>query len=67
MLRLDGSYRGPLGAAGAMLDRAVMNRVAWATIGSLLRHFSEALASLHASIGTDAAPGTVPGADPGTA
>jgi hypothetical protein len=67
LLRLDGSYRPPLGAAGARLDRAVMNHVASATIRSLLRQISEALASPHASTGTDTAPGTVPRTDPGTA
>jgi hypothetical protein len=67
LLRLDGSYRPPLGAAGARLDRAVMNHVASATIRSLLRQISEALASPHTSAGTDTAPGTVPRTDPGTA
>jgi hypothetical protein len=67
LLRLDGSYRPPLGAAGAMLDRAVMNRVAAATIRSLLRQISDALASPHPSTGTHAAPGTAPRTDPGTA
>ena len=37
-----------------------MNQVASATIDALLRQISEALASPHTSIGTDAAPGTVP-------
>ena len=67
LVRLDGSYRPPLGAAGAMLDRAVMNHVASATTRSLLRQVSEALASPHTSTSTDAAPGAVPQADPGTA
>lgn len=67
LLRLDGSYRPPLGAAGAILDRAVMHRVASATIRSLLRQISQALANPHTSTGTDPAPGTVPRTDPGTA
>jgi hypothetical protein len=35
-LRLAGSYRPPFGRAGAALDRAVLHRVATATIRSLL-------------------------------
>jgi hypothetical protein len=43
-LRLDGSYRPPLGAVGASLDRAVMHRVAAATIRSFVTDMSAALA-----------------------
>jgi hypothetical protein len=43
-LRLDGSYRPPLGAVGAGLDRAVMRRVAAATIRSFMTGMSSALA-----------------------
>jgi hypothetical protein len=35
-LALVGSYRPPLGRAGAAVDRAIMNRVAISTLGSLL-------------------------------
>lgn len=43
-LQLDGSYRPPLGALGAVLDRAVMHRVAAATITSFLEHVASVLA-----------------------
>lgn len=43
-LELVGSYRPPLGRAGAMLDRAVMSRVAAATIRSLLDEVATAVA-----------------------
>jgi hypothetical protein len=44
-LALAGSYRPPLGRLGGGLDRAVMHRVAAATMRSLLRGVAEALAS----------------------
>lgn len=44
MLRLDGTYRPPLGALGAGLDRAVLYRVATATVRAFLRQVSEAIA-----------------------
>jgi hypothetical protein len=43
-LRLDGSYRPPLGGVGASLDRAAMHRVAAATIRSFITDMSVALA-----------------------
>lgn len=43
-LELVGSYRPPLGRAGAVLDRAVMSRVAAATIRSLLDEVATAVA-----------------------
>ena len=67
LLRLEGIYRPPLGAAGAMLDRAVMNRVASATVRSLLRQISAELAGPHTSTGTDFAPATPNLTDPETA
>ncbi len=44
-LALAGSYRPPLGRLGGGLDRAVMHRVAAATMRSLLQGAAEALAS----------------------
>jgi hypothetical protein len=44
-LSLAGSYRPPLGRLGAGLDRAVMHRVAAATMRCLLRSVAEALLS----------------------
>lgn len=43
-VRLDGSYRPPLGRAGAMLDRAAMGRLAMATIRSLVETVADAVA-----------------------
>ena len=44
-LALAGSYRPPLGRLGRGLDRAVMHRVAAATMRSLLRGVAEVLVS----------------------
>lgn len=44
-LRLDGSYRPPLGAVGASLDRAVMRRVAASTVRSFVTDMSSVLAN----------------------
>jgi hypothetical protein len=44
-LAMVGAYRPPLGRLGAGLDRAILNRVATATIRSLLRTVADALAS----------------------
>jgi hypothetical protein len=41
---LNGCYRPPLGRLGAGLDRAVLHRVASATIGALLRSVADELA-----------------------
>lgn len=57
-LELVGSYRPPLGRAGAVLDRAVMNRVAAATIRSLLEEAAAAI--------VDPAPLPVPESDAAT-
>ena len=45
LMRLDGAYRPPLGAAGAGLDRVILGRAADATIRSLLTRIADALAS----------------------
>lgn len=44
-LALAGCYRAPLGGLGAGLDKAVLNRVATATIRALLRNVADSLAS----------------------
>ncbi len=44
LLALAGSYRPPLGKAGTVLDRAIMHRVATATIRSLVHSLAEAIA-----------------------
>jgi hypothetical protein len=56
-LTLAGSYRPPLGRLGAGLDRAVLHRVATATMRCLLRSVAEALVS--------PAPARRPSEDPG--
>jgi hypothetical protein len=43
-LTLNGCYRPPLGRLGAGLDRAVLHRVAAATIRALLRGIADTLA-----------------------
>jgi hypothetical protein len=43
MLRLAGAYRAPLGKAGATLDRAVLQRVATATIEAFIRLVADAV------------------------
>ncbi len=44
-LRLDGVYRPPFGAAGAGLDRAILHRVAAATIRAFVTEVADAIAS----------------------
>lgn len=61
VLRLDGAYRPPLGIAGAGLDRAVLHRIAAATVQDFLGRIAAALTDPAA-----AAPGTdAPPAEPG--
>jgi len=43
-MTLNGCYRPPLGRLGAGLDRAVLHRVAAATVRALLRGIADALA-----------------------
>jgi hypothetical protein len=67
-LSLAGSYRPPMGRLGAGLDRAIMHRVAAATMRSLLGSVAEALVS---PVPTghpveDASPGWHPAPEPGT-
>ena len=66
-LTLAGSYRPPLGRLGARLDRAIMHRVATATMRCLLQSVAEALVS-PAPAGhpaEDASPGWQPAPEPG--
>jgi len=42
-LALAGSYRAPLGGLGAGFDKAILNRVATATISALLRNVADSL------------------------
>ena len=44
-LALAGSYRAPLGGLGAGIDKAILRRVAAATIRALLRNVADSLAS----------------------
>ena len=44
-LRLEGRYRPPLGAAGALVNRAVLNKAATASLEALLDRLSARLAS----------------------
>jgi hypothetical protein len=46
LLALSGAYRPPLGALGAALDRAVLHRVAEATIQGFVNQFGEAVVQL---------------------
>jgi hypothetical protein len=66
-LTLTGSYRPPLGRLGAGLDRAILHRVATATVRCLLRSVTEALVSPapagHSA--EDASPGWQPAPEPG--
>ena len=57
-LGLVGSYRPPLGRTGAALDRAVMSRIAAATIRSLLEEIAAAVALRCPTGHRRAAPGT---------
>lgn len=59
-LRLDGSYRPPLGAVGERLDRAILHRVAAATIQS----FMARVAAVVAEPATAVAPEAVAGIEP---
>jgi hypothetical protein len=44
LLGLSGSYRPPFGRAGAVLDRALMKRIATATVRSLLENTARTIA-----------------------
>jgi hypothetical protein len=44
LLKLAGSYRPPLGALGEALDRAILHRVAAATIRNFVSHLAAEIA-----------------------
>ena len=52
LMKLDGAYRPPLGAAGATLDRVLLGRAAEATIRSLLTRIADAVANPVPDTGT---------------
>jgi hypothetical protein len=60
MLRLDGAYRPPLGIAGAGLDRALLRRVATATVQDFLGRIAEGIADPAAPAPGKEAAGTAP-------
>lgn len=65
LLGLTGSYRPPFGRAGAVLDRAIMHRVAAATIKSLLGRIADAVADPAAhEARPDGTPSWRPATDP---
>jgi hypothetical protein len=51
LMMIDGAYRPPLGAAGAVIDRIVLGHAADATVRSLLDRISAALADLSSEAG----------------
>ena len=55
-LALAGSYRAPLGGLGTGLDKAILNRVATATIRALLRNVAGSLVSPGAAVAWQAEP-----------
>ncbi len=69
-LTLAGAYRPPLAALGAGLDRAILHRVATATIRSLLGRVADALvhpeSAAHRSETTDQSRGSAPNKGAGT-
>jgi hypothetical protein len=56
ILTLAGAYRPPLGATGAALDRAILHRVASATIGAFLAQVARRITSQPAANGAGAGP-----------
>ena len=60
VLRLAGAYRPPLGMAGAGLDRAVLHRLATATVQDFLGRIAEAIADPAAAAPGKEAPPTEP-------
>jgi hypothetical protein len=55
-LTLAGAYRAPLGPLGAALDRAILHRVATATVASLLRRIASALTPANGEPGVETLP-----------
>lgn len=50
-LRLEGRYRPPLGAAGGLVNRTILNRAASASLQSLLERLSERLTAPQCQVG----------------
>ncbi len=65
LLALTGSYRPPFGRAGVILDKAIMHRLATATIRSLLGTLSAAIAHPEPLPQTGTLPGWEPAIEPG--
>jgi len=55
LFRLDGAYRPPLGGLGAGLDRALLHRIAMATIADFIERIADAL--VHPAAASAQAPG----------
>jgi hypothetical protein len=55
MLRLDGAYRPPLGGFGAGLNRALLHRVATATVADFIGRIADAIVHPAASTAPDLA------------
>ena len=64
LLAPAGSYRAPLGGLGAGLDKAILNRVATATIRALLRNVADILASPGSTAARQAGPLSGPAPQP---
>jgi hypothetical protein len=62
LMKVDGAYRAPWGAAGAALDRVLLGRAADATIRSLLTRIADAVAN--PSLGTRTAELLAPARSP---
>jgi hypothetical protein len=62
LLGMAGTYRPPFGRAGAVLDRAIMHRIATATIRTLLEGLAEAISDAVAD--EEAQPQPRPGGAP---
>jgi hypothetical protein len=66
-LALAGCYRAPLGGLGAGLDKAILNRVATATIRALLRNVADSLARPGTTAARQAEPARGPAPRPSIA
>ncbi len=64
-LTLAGIYRPPLGHLGAALDRAILHRVATATVRSLLRSVAETITSPAPATAEGPSPSLRPGRETG--
>lgn len=65
LMRVDGTYRPPMGRAGASLDQVVLHRVATATVRGFLERAAALIARPGEAAGTaQAEPGIAPGMPP---